>query len=225
MLSSGSRYLREGFTTRPPSTIDWPRAGLSTTKEEPSIIVYRFTRVVFGVSSSPFLLNATDRHHLESQSEKHGDLVSKILRSIYVDDVVTSTPSEEAAYEVYNDAKALLKVAAFNLRKFSTNSQALQSRIDRELYKTTETHNKELGAAKESLHDGEQRVLGVNWNINADQIVFVLDEVAEESKRLEPTKRNVIHLIGKFYDPIGYLAPIVIRCKVFMHSLCELKVG
>ena len=90
---------------------------------------------------------------------------------------------------MYNDAKALLKVAAFNLRKFSTNSQALQSRVDRELHKITETHNKELGAAKESLHDGEQKVLGVNWNINADQIIFVLDEVAEESKRLEPTTR------------------------------------
>ena len=132
------------------------------TKEEPSIIVYRFTRVVFGVSSSPFLLNATVRHHLESQSEKHGDVVSKILRSIYVDDVVTSAPSEEVAYEVYNDAKALSKVAAFNLCKFSTNSQALQSLLDRELYKTTETHNKELGAAKESLHDNEQKVFGVN---------------------------------------------------------------
>ena len=35
----------------------------------------------------------------------------------------------------------------------------------------------------------------------------------------------MIHLIGKFYDPTGYLAPIVIRCKVFMQSLCELKVG
>ena len=87
--------------------------------------------MVFGVSSSPFLLNATVRYHLESQSEKYGDLVSKRLRSIYVDDVVTSTPAEEAAYEVYNDAKALLKVAAFKLRKFSTNSQALQSLVDR----------------------------------------------------------------------------------------------
>ena len=71
-----------------------------------------------------------------------------------MDDVVTSAPSEEAAYEVYNDTNALLKVAAFNLRKLLTNSQALQSRVVRELYKTTETHNKEIGAAMESLHDG-----------------------------------------------------------------------
>ena len=33
-------------------------------KPSPEIVVLRFTRVVFGVSSSPFLLNATIKHHI-----------------------------------------------------------------------------------------------------------------------------------------------------------------
>ena len=36
------------------------------TKTEPVIREFRFTRVVFGVSSSPFLLNATIKFHSES---------------------------------------------------------------------------------------------------------------------------------------------------------------
>ena len=65
----------------------------------------------------------------------------------------------------------------------------------------------------------------MNWNVSSDQIVFSLDELAEQARRLEPIKRNVISLIGRFYDPLGFLAPIVVCYKVFMQSLCEAKIG
>ena len=32
--------------------------------EDPKIVVLRFARVAFGLSSSPFLLNATLKHHI-----------------------------------------------------------------------------------------------------------------------------------------------------------------
>ena len=36
---------------------------------EPRIVVYRFTRAVFGVNCSPFLLNASISHHIQQYSE------------------------------------------------------------------------------------------------------------------------------------------------------------
>lgn len=205
------------------------------TKEDPKRVTYRFTRVVFGVSSSPFLLNATVRHRFELHSGTYGDLIEKVLRSIYVDDIVTGSQSEEQAYKLYTCTKNLLKTGAFNIRKFTTNSSTLQARVGTEelvhlsdsspTSRAAETFSQVTLGRAQGLREGEQKVLGVNWSISSDQIIFSLDELAERARRLEPTKRNVISLIGKFYDPLGFLAPIVVSYKVFMQSLCEAKIG
>ena len=74
----------------------------------PKIRPLRFTRVIFGVSSSPFLLNATIRHHLESYRNSHPNLVQLLLDSFYVDDLTTEANSEEA-HSVYVESKQILK--------------------------------------------------------------------------------------------------------------------
>ena len=38
---------------------------------------------------------------------------------------------------------------------------------------------------------------------------------------LQPTKRNLVSLIGRFYDPLGFLAPITIKFKVLFQKLCQ----
>ena len=64
-------------------------------KAEPKVITLRFTRVVFGLSSSPFLLNATIKHHIEQYEQCDPDFTRKFIESIYVDDL-TSGDSDVA---------------------------------------------------------------------------------------------------------------------------------
>ena len=52
--------------------------------ENPEITIYRFLRVVFGLICSPFLLNATVKHHASKYSTKWKYFVEKILRDLYV---------------------------------------------------------------------------------------------------------------------------------------------
>ena len=56
-------------------------------KKNPEIIVLRFTRAVFQVCSSPFILNATLKHHIERYKNEDPEFVDQFLRSIYVDDL------------------------------------------------------------------------------------------------------------------------------------------
>ena len=92
--------------------------------DQPNMIKLRFTRVVFGVCSSPFLLNATIHHHLEQYRDSQPDLVSKIGKATYVDDVVTGADDKELAYQLFMTVKKMLVEGGFNLRKFCSNSGA-----------------------------------------------------------------------------------------------------
>jgi hypothetical protein len=58
-----------------------------------SVIHLRFARVVFGVTSSPFILNATIRHHVNQYLLNDPEFVYELLRSLYVDDYASGCES------------------------------------------------------------------------------------------------------------------------------------
>ncbi len=97
------------------------------TKEEPELHVYRFTTVVFGVSSSLFLLNATIKYNLERFLDSNEAVVKRLLRSTYVDDIISGVNSNKEAFELYTQAKEIFRQGGFNLRKFLSNSQTLHA--------------------------------------------------------------------------------------------------
>ena len=181
----------------------------------------RFTRVVFGVSSSPFLLNTTIKCHMEKFSSSHPELVRQLLQSIYVDDVVFGADSEENAFSLCKESKDILRSGGFNLRKFVTNSPSLQEKIDQVLESREgrpthldETYAKLTLGREQPTQRGEHKILGVRWEASSDQLFFNLNDVARLAQNLEPTKRHMVSIVGKFYDPLGFLSPVIVRFKV-----------
>ena len=77
--------------------------------ENCKMICLRFARVVFGVSCSPFLLNATLRHHLDKYITSHPKTMNKLTTSLYVDDVITGANDEEEAYQLYLESNSIFK--------------------------------------------------------------------------------------------------------------------
>ena len=100
-----------------------------TTAQLPRLVVMRFTRVVFGVSASPFLLNATIRKHVESYRDGDNSFVEKFNRSIYVDDLTFGEKTEAKALELYEKSRQCLSQAGFTVRKFMSNSPTLQAHM------------------------------------------------------------------------------------------------
>lgn len=217
--------------------------------EPPEVVTFRFNRVVFGVSSSPFLLNATVKHHVETYRSVDP---YKFLSSIYVDDVVTGSGDVDSAFEFYKKSRERLAVAGFRLRKFITNSDELWHLIRQNECQSGDggagqplpetapgdggapdaTHMEEdLSYAKSSLGvEGEEKqgihkILGVQWDATHDNFHFDIGEVASAMEDSEPTKRSVVSATAKFFDPLGIVSPVTILFKMFAQQLCEARVG
>ena len=73
--------------------------------------------------------------------------------------------------------------------------------------------------------DKEQRILGVKWNFVQDQLVFDLNELAILVRSTEATKRHIVSVASKFYDPLGFISPVTIQFKMLFRDLCVSKVG
>ena len=198
-------------------------------EDPPNITIMRFTRVMFGISSSPFLLNATVRKHLENFLEVHPCVVTKILDSIYVDDVICGADDDGSAENVYLRGQQMLKEGGFNLHKFVTNSKELEDRVlshvvaENQVGEQTYAHNTVGKAIEPGL--GEHKVLGILWDVTEDSLVFKVKPWAEETKEIYPTKRKVISTVSKFFDPLGLLSPVIIPFKIFFQDLCRSKIG
>ena len=90
---------------------------------------YRVTRVVFGVTSSPFLLNATLLKHITSHERRDPELVNQMLRSLYVDDLSLRLKHVDKAYQLYLNSRDRMAHGGFTLRKWLTNSRPLMEKI------------------------------------------------------------------------------------------------
>ena len=71
----------------------------------------------------------------------------------------------------------------------------------------------------------DHKVLGVRWNPLRDVLIFDLEDIAREMEGATPTKRGVVSVATKFFDPLGILSPIIICFKVLFQKLCKVKLA
>jgi hypothetical protein len=49
------------------------------------------------------------------------------------------------------------------------------------------------------------------------------EDIASIATKLDPTKRVIVSLVSKFYDPLELLSPVVTSFKIFLHE--EVGIG
>ncbi|GFT92677.1 uncharacterized protein TNCV_2345721 [Trichonephila clavipes] len=143
-----------------------PRIG-----EKLTLQIYRFNRVIFGVNSSPFLLAATIKYHIEKYNEIHPITVQHLDSFMYVDDWITEQDTREEALFMSRHAKNIMKEAGMEMRKWISNDTVLMAQWAAEGF---DTHPMD---ASIRLGTNKTKVLGMAWQTLDDCLTLDTKEL------------------------------------------------
>ena len=163
----------------------------------------RMTRVTYGICSSSY-------HSIRSvRSVGDGDSVvdEVILSGSYVDDFLTGAESIDEAKELRNELQEKLLGGGSPLRKWSSSSFEVLKDLPPHLLETKDVL--ELNKEDKSI-----KALGVVWYSSRDVFCFRYNGSFETGS----TKRKLFSEIAKFFDPLGWIAPITITLKMLMQA-------
>lgn len=170
-------------------------------EDEPQVVTYRFRSVLFGSTSSPFLLQATLYRHFMQYPSEYKDL---FLNAFYVDNFLATVNDETELINVYREICRCLQNAGMPTQLWNSNSKVFNEIVG------DETREKVTN------------VLGLSWNTQNDTISLKPVTINPVSTL---TKRRALSLVSTVYDPLGLLSPVTLRGKLLMRDIWKLKVG
>jgi len=95
------------------------------TDSESKFEEYRFKTVLFGSTSSPFMLNATSHCHLRNHSSP---IAKNIKDNVHVDNIISVCDHQPETVQYYSEARSIMTAACFNLRSWASNNQLVRER-------------------------------------------------------------------------------------------------
>ncbi|XP_033222578.1 uncharacterized protein LOC117176446 [Belonocnema kinseyi] len=131
------------------------------------------------------------------------------MRDFYVDDLLTGTNTVEEARKQKTELIQLLSAAGMNVRKWASNNP----------YVFEELNNSDLERMIQT--DKDPKTLGLLWAPAADELRYSVQQTPNPSI----TKRTILSTIAQIFHPLGLVGPAVIRAKIILQNLRQLKLG
>lgn len=180
--------------------------------ESKEIKSYELKTVTFGINCAPFLAIRT-LQRLSNDVNETKPLASEILKNeIYVDDILSGGHTVAEARRKQQQLIEILNSAAFPLKKITANNRAMLEGIAPEDLLDEDILNFDYSSTVKTL--------GIRWNALSDTFYYVTGHI-----NVDPiaTKRQILSVIARLFDPLGWLGPTIIIAKLLMQQLWEEK--
>ncbi|XP_037931454.1 uncharacterized protein LOC119666243 [Teleopsis dalmanni] len=169
--------------------------------------VFKLDTVTYGTKPAAFLA-VRAMQQLAVDESLNFPIGSKItLRDFYVDDLISGGNCIDDVQDIVRQTTALLNKGNFKLRKWCSNQLSALDDIpedDREPLL--------------NFDDGSEftKTLGLLWDPTNDKFLFTFAP-HQDSRRT--TKRSVLSVIARLYDPLGLVGPLISKAKIFLQCL------
>ncbi|KAJ0179564.1 hypothetical protein K1T71_005276 [Dendrolimus kikuchii] len=169
---------------------------------------YNLLTLTFGTACAPYLA-VKSLQRLADDEQNNYPIAAEITKNdYYMDDLMTGCDSDSEAIQIYEEMNKLMKSGGFELQKWSSNNHKLLEYIG------TDKHLPSNSVAIQQ--DKKEKVLGLCWNKETDNFEYSINLPEIKGKF---TKRQVLSDIARLYDPMGWIAPVVIVAKLFTQKL------
>jgi len=184
--------------------------------DEPS--VYEMKAMTFGATFSPTTAQYVKNINAARFKDVEPDAYYAVLHCHYVDDYLDSVSTEE---EAVKRAHAVIRVhddEGFQIRNWASSSARVLQQIPNHLRAVTD----EQLIGEEKLPC--ERILGIRWDPNCDQFMFVA-KLKTEGGKLPQTKREILRVVMSLFDPLGFLANYIVRAKILLQDIWRSAIG
>lgn len=175
------------------------------------IYTYQLNTVTYGTAPAAFLSTRCLKQLSIDYALTDPEISAIIARDFYIDDLCTGGNSVEEVKYIKSRISEIMQTAGFELRKFACNNLEVLSSSNIE-----NTDNFiELGEACQS------KTLGLLWDPKLDIFKYSIKPISGNFW----SKRTILSVIAKIYDPLGLLAPVVIIAKLLVQRLWQAKIS
>eukprot|EP00102_Acyrthosiphon_pisum_P021653 XP_016658863.1 PREDICTED: uncharacterized protein LOC103309027 [Acyrthosiphon pisum] len=176
------------------------------------LVEFQLCTVTYGLNCAPYLAIRC-LHELDRQEGHRFPLAKDVLtRAAYVDDIVIGADTEELLLRRKEDIVGLLRSGACTLSKWTSNSTAVLESVPFE--------DRVQSMSFDPREEHAVKVLGLHWDTNTDSFAY-----HTSLQQTSSTKRQVLSIIARLFDPIGALGPMLLWAKCFMQLLWCTKLG
>ena len=163
------------------------------------------------------------QHVLNTNAVKFNKQYPEATRAIceahYRDDWLDSYPTEAETLKVAKSVRHVHAKGGFEMRNWLSNSKGVMSELGTDKY---------TGNELALISEATEKVLGMFWDPNNDNLRFVLNRKKIDIDNLmtsPPTKRMMLRVVMLVFDPLGLVSYVMILGKLLIQSVWRKAIG